>query len=297
MSALPAGHAADHRADHGTDHRTDHGVPVGSAEGLALRTRGLGVRIDGKVLLDDIDLDVCRGEWLGVIGPNGAGKSTLLRAILGLGRPTGRVLGADGRPVGRTEVALMPQQPMLPAGMTVVEYALLGRTAHLGWLQRESRSDRDVVTGVLRRLDLARFADREVSSLSGGEAQRVVLARALTQEADVLLLDEPTSALDVGHQVEVLDLVDELRRADGLTVLAAMHDLGTAARYADRLALVHEGRVRHVAQPAEVLEATLLSEVYATPLAVHVVGGDLVVLPASPRSPRPHRSPDRQESP
>lgn len=250
-----------------------------------LTARGLGVRLDGVPVLHDVDLDLRAGEWLGVIGPNGAGKSTLLMALAGLVRSSGEIRLGDGRAPRATDLSLMPQVPELPPGMTVAEYVLIGRTPHLRWLQGESRQDRAVVVDVLRRLDLASFAGRPVRSLSGGEAQRVSVARALAQQAPVLLLDEPTSALDVGHQVEVLELVDQLRLSDGLTVVAAMHDLGTAARFSDRLLLLDGGRVVTTDLPERVLDATVLSGVYGTPLEVHRVRGELVVLPA-PRGSR-----------
>jgi iron complex transport system ATP-binding protein len=249
----------------------------------ALRLRDLTVTLGGATVLDSVDLDVRAGDWLGVIGPNGAGKSTLLRAVVGLVPYSGQVTRPDGHRPRPTDVALMPQSPELPPGMSVAEYVLLGRTAHLRWLHRESRHDRDVAVDVIRRLELAALAERPVSSLSGGEAQRVVVARALAQQAPVLMLDEPTSALDVGHQVEVLELVDELRRTDGLTVLAAMHDLGGAARYADRLLLLDRGRVAALDRPSAVLDPDELSRVYGTPLEVHELRGHLVVVPV----PRP----------
>lgn len=249
----------------------------------AVHARRLGVRLGGATVLHDIDLDLQAGEWLGVIGPNGAGKSTLLKALAGLVAHTGEVRLGDGRRPRATDLSLMPQVPELPPGMTVAEYVLIGRTPHLRWLQGESRHDRAVVVDVLRRLDLVGFAARSVRSLSGGEAQRVCVARALAQQAPVLMLDEPTSSLDVGHQVEVLELVDQLRISDGLTVVAAMHDLGTAARFSDRLLLLEGGQVVAAASPEEVLDPDVLSRVYATDLEVHRLRGELVVLPA-PRS-------------
>lgn len=247
--------------------------------------RGVTVAYGNQIALSRVDLEIARGEWLGLIGPNGAGKSTLLRSIAGLTSHTGSITLSDGRTPDAKDLALVPQSPLLPPGMTVAEYVLLGRTAHLGWLARESRADHQVANGVLRRLDLDRFARRAVASLSGGEAQRVVVARALAQQTPLLLLDEPTSALDVGHQASVLELVDELRQEDGLTVVAAMHDLTTAARFADRLALVHRGELVANGTPSEVLDAGLLSDVYNTPLSVRTIDDELVVL-ASPRSKR-----------
>lgn len=258
--------------------------PLGAAP--ALRTRDVRVAFDGAEVVRGVDLELRGGEWLGLIGPNGSGKSTYLRSLMGLVRSSGTVELGDGRVPGPTDLSLMPQTPELPPGMSVVEYTLLGRTAHLGWLQSESVQDRQIAVSVLRRLGLASFADRQVRSLSGGEAQRVVIARALVQASPVLLLDEPTSALDVGHSVEVLELVDELRHEDSLTVVAAMHDLGMAARYADRLLLLEHGCAVALGPPGEVLDPALLSRVYGHPVDVHRLDGHLVVVPA-PRTPRP----------
>ncbi|WP_298750122.1 ABC transporter ATP-binding protein [uncultured Serinicoccus sp.] len=267
----------------------------------ALRTRDVRVSFAGTEVVAGVDLDLRAGEWLGLIGPNGSGKSTFLRSLVRLVPRTGTVERGDGTPPGPTDLSLMPQSPELPPGMPVVEYVLLGRTAHLGWLSMESRTDRRIATDVLRRLGLASFAGRPVRSLSGGEAQRVVIARALVQQSPVLLLDEPTSALDVGHQVEVLELVDELRREDGLTVVAAMHDLGMAARYADRLLLLERGAPVALGTPDDVLEDSLLSRVYHHPVRVHRLDGHLVVLPQAraPHTPvsAPIPLPDRANPP
>lgn len=261
------------------------GPAAGTAGGIALQARDIRVAYHRVEVLHAITVDLQRGEWLGLIGPNGSGKSTLLRAAVGLMPHAGRFELEDGRAPRPTDLSLMPQSPELPPGMSVVEYVLLGRTAHLGWLGSESRADRQIAVGVLRRLGMAAFADRQVARLSGGEAQRVVIARALAQQAPVILLDEPTSALDLGHQVEVLELVDELRHEEGLTVIAAMHDLGIAARYADRLALLHQGSLMAHGPPEQVLDPPLLSRVYGHPLRVHTLDGHLVVTPA-PRHPK-----------
>ncbi len=254
-----------------------------TATGLGLAGRRISVRFDDRMAVDGVDLEVEPGEWLGLVGPNGAGKSTLLRALAGLVGHRGAVTMADGRRPGPLDLALVPQHPTIPAGMSVSEYVMIGRTAHLGWLARESSADRAVVAAVLRRLDLGEFGHRVLTSLSGGELQRVVIARALAQQTPILLLDEPTSALDIGHQVEVLELVDQLRRDDGLSVIAVMHDLTTAARFADRLALLDRGRLLDAGPPAEVLVSARLSSVFGAELTVRTIDGDLVVLPA-PRS-------------
>ncbi|MFE3448227.1 ABC transporter ATP-binding protein [Nonomuraea sp. NPDC059194] len=227
-----------------------------------IETERLSVVLGERQVLSEVSLTVRRGEWLAVIGPNGAGKSTLLRAIMGLVPREGSVR-FDGAPPGRPRerarrVAFAPQTPALPAGMTVFDYALLGRTPYIRYLGRESRRDRDVTASVLDRLDLTALAGRRVENLSGGERQRVVLARALAQEAPVLLLDEPTTALDLGHQQQVLELVDQLRLADGLTVVTTLHDLSLAGQYADTLLLVAEGRAVASGTPVEVLTDELV---------------------------------------
>ncbi len=248
------------------------GRPVGQPDAPdppgAVRVRGLGVRFGGVAVLRDIDLDVAPGEWVTVIGPNGAGKSTLLRAVGGLLAAPGSVelfgtaLGRLRRRERARVVATVAQSPVIPPGMSVLDYVLLGRTPYISTLGRESRADLAAVGDVLERLDLVRFADRPLQSLSGGERQRVFLARALAQGATLLLLDEPTSALDIGHQQEVLDLIDRLRGDGQLTVLATMHDLSLAGAYADRLVLLAAGRVVASGRPDQVLTTELIEQVY-----------------------------------
>ena len=250
--------------------------------GPALCATDVRVRAGRHQILRGVDLHLDPGEWVGLIGPNGAGKSTLLHALAAT-RPFEGAVTVGGRRPSARDIAVVAQSPTLPVGMTVAEYTLIGRTAHLGWLARESARDRDIVAAVLSRLDLDGFADRDLGGLSGGEAQRVVIARALAQQTPIVLLDEPTSALDLGHQTAVLELVDELRREDSLGVIAAMHELGTAARFADRLVLLSEGQIVADGPPREVLDEGLLADVYGTRVRVHEVEGELVVLPATGR--------------
>ena len=243
-----------------------------------IEVRDLSVRLDGNPILDEVDLDVADGEWVTVIGPNGAGKSTLLRAVGGLIPCTGEVrLGADllARLKSRDRarrVATVAQNPVIPPGMRVLDYVLLGRTPYIAPLGRESASDLAAVDEVLDLLDLRQFAGRKLDTLSGGERQRAFLARALAQGARILLLDEPTSALDIGHQQEVLELIDRLRVGRDLTVLATMHDLTTAGQYADRLVLLANGRVVVTGPPRDVLTVDLLAEHYRA--RVKIIDGD-----------------------
>lgn len=245
-----------------------------------LRAVGVGVRIAGVEVLSDAALDVQAGEWVALIGPNGAGKTTLLRAVAGLAEHSGQVT-VDGCSADARSVAMVVQSPVLPERMTVAEYVLLGRTAHLGRGGKEMLHDHEAVASVLDCLDLLGFADRYVTTLSGGEAQRVAIARALAQQTGVLLLDEPTSALDLGHRDAVLRLIDELRRNEHLAVVAAMHDVTSAAIYADRLVLIAGGRVVAAGTPRDVLTDDLLSQAYGAPLRVREVDGVPVVLGAS----------------
>lgn len=258
---------------------TDRGATAHRASSAPLiEVRDLRITLAGTAILHGVDLDVRTGEWVTIIGPNGAGKSTILRAVGGLltGAGSIRLAGTPLARLSRRErarlVATVPQSPAVPAGMTVFEYALLGRTPHLRPLGRESAADLAAVTEVLHRLVLTEFTNRPLETLSGGERQRAFLARALAQGARLLLLDEPTSALDIGHQQEVLDLVDELRADRGLTVLATMHDLSIAGEYADRLVLIAAGRVIVAGPPPEVLTEELLSRYYGA--RVRVLAGE-----------------------
>ncbi|WP_433348249.1 ABC transporter ATP-binding protein [Microtetraspora malaysiensis] len=230
-----------------------------------LEVTDLGVRLDGREVLSGAAVSAAGGEWLAVVGPNGAGKSTLLKAMMGLLPHTGEVVVGgvrvrDLKPRERARlIAYAPQSPSLPPDMTVFDYTLLGRTPYIPYLGRESAADREVAGAVLERLDLAGFAARPLAHMSGGERQRVVLARALAQQAPVLLLDEPTTALDLGHQQQVLELVDRLRAGDGLTVVTTLHDLSLAGQYADALLLLAGGRVVASGPPAQVLTEPLLA--------------------------------------
>ena len=256
----------------------------------ALEFHRLTVRYGRRSALHPFSGRVDEGEWLGLIGPNGAGKSSLLRAVVDLVAHEGDVR-VDGRSTasmsGRERAALVayvPQDPVMPSGMTVAEYVLLGRSPYVGYFSRESRHDRAVATGVLERIGLDADADRVLGELSGGERQRVVIARALAQEAPVLLLDEPTSALDIGHQQQALELVERLRREQGLTVVSAMHDLTLAGMYADRLVLLHGGAVVASGSAVDVLSADTLREFYGVRVSVHHEhDGTVVVIPRRER--------------
>jgi iron complex transport system ATP-binding protein len=257
-----------------------------------IRLTGAHVELGGTPVLRGVDLAVDDGEWVAVVGPNGAGKSTLLRLLAGLVGGAGELVLDDRRAAAlrRKErarlVALVVQTPTIPEGIAVADYVLLGRTPHIATFGVEGPTDLAAVHDALARLDLLPFVDRIVSTLSGGERQRVLLARALAQGAPILLLDEPTSALDVGHQQQVLELVDDLRRDRGLTVVTTMHDLTLAGQYSDRLVLLHEGEVVVEGVADDVLTEANLERFYGAKVRIVHEDGRPVVLPqrAAPRS-------------
>ncbi len=253
-----------------------------------LRIQSLSVGYGARLVLHDINLHIKAGEIMALIGPNGAGKTTLIRAVSGVIRPKSGILQAGGEDLaGMTasqrarRLAVVPQARNLPDPYTVWQTVLLGRTPHLGWLGQPTERDRERVRWALERTESLDLAERRIGELSGGEQQRVLLARALAQETPILLLDEPTAHLDLHHQTTLLDLVHALTRENHLTALMALHDLNLAALYADRVALMVDGRLQAVGTPAEVLTAERLSEAYRLPLHViqHPDFGVPLVLP------------------
>ncbi len=251
--------------------------------------RGVTARYNGATVLSGVDLAVRPGEWLVVVGPNGAGKTTLLRALAGVIPAGGDIVLGDQKlnQMRRREVAarvaVVPQTPVVPDGVTVFDYVMLGRTPYIPYWGMEGPADRQRVTTVLERLDLLSFAGRTVSSLSGGERQRAVLARALAQDASILLLDEPTTALDLGHQQQVLELVDGLRREAGLVVISTLHDLTFAAQFGDRVLLLVAGEVIAEGRPGQVLRAEVVSEHFGATVEVIERPDGPVVLPVRTR--------------
>jgi iron complex transport system ATP-binding protein len=240
-----------------------------------------------RPVLHDVTLTVEPGTVLAVIGPNGAGKSTLIKTISGVLTPLRGSVTLGGESVsGMAEAerarraAVVPQGGYLPRSFTVAQTVLLGRTPYLGWLGRPRAADQAAVQAALRRTDLAGMADRLVGELSGGEQQRVLLARALAQDAPVLLLDEPTTFLDLGHQTAILQLVRRLAAERGLAVLVVMHDLNLAAAFADRLALLAGGVVQAAGAPGEVLTPGRIAAAFGVAVEVARAGdGAPVILP------------------
>ena len=253
-----------------------------------LEIQSLTVAYQDQPVLEELDLTVRKGEVLAVVGPNGAGKSTLIRALSGVLSPRHGHVTLDGSDLDTLSVtsrarllAVVPQARQLPGAFTVYQTVLLGRTPYLGWLGTAGRADHAVVKYAMHQTDTLALSDRRVGELSGGEQQRVLLARALAQDAPVLLLDEPTTHLDLQHQSHLLNLVRGLAQQRGLTVLMVVHDLNLASLYADRVALMAEGRIFACGIPEDVLTSENLTNIYHVPVNVisHPEYGKPLILP------------------
>jgi len=265
-----------------------------------LRVEGVTLAYGERTVVESLDLLVPPGQITAIIGANACGKSTLLRAMSRLLAPRhGRVV-LDGKDLHRLptrEVArtlgLLPQSPIAPEGITVSDLVARGRHPYRRLLARWTAEDDAAVARALELTGTVDLADRPVEELSGGQRQRVWIAMALAQQTDILLLDEPTTFLDLNHQVEVLDLLTDLNRERGTTIVMVLHDLNLAARYADHLVAVKAGQVYAAGAPEAVLDATLVREVFSMDSQVvpDPVTGRPLVLPIS----RHHCSVDRRE--
>jgi len=255
-----------------------------------LEVQSLKVVYGARPVLKGLSFQVSTGTILGVIGPNGAGKTTLIRAISGVAPLSDGSIQANGldlltlSPGDRArQVAVVPQARQLPPAFSGWDLVLLGRTPHLNWLGHITRHDEERVQLALERARALDLAGRRVGELSGGEQQRLLLARALAQEAPILLLDEPTAHLDLQYQIGLLDQVAELASQFGLTVVVALHDLNLVSRYADQVALLVDGELQAFGAPECVLQPDLLAQVYGLPLQVltDTASGRPVILPAA----------------
>ena len=240
-----------------------------------LKIEGLSVSYGARKVLHAVSLEVQSGQVLALIGPNGAGKSTLLRAVSGVIPVQAGKVQADGADLlalpamqRARHLAVVPQAVSMPPAFTVWETVLLGRTPYLNFLGQISEKDAQIARLALQRVDALDLAERRVGELSGGEQQRVLLARALAQSTPILLLDEPTVHLDLQHQVSLMETISSLAHNDHLAVLVALHDLNLAARYAERVALLVAGEVSAAGSPRQVLTPELISAAYHLPVRV-----------------------------
>ena len=251
----------------------------------SLVVSNLSVDIDSKRIVENLNLTIKTGQWLCIIGPNGAGKSTALKALAGITSATGSLLVDDNDLLSMKVrdracwISYVAQHPIMPAGMSVFDYVLLGRTAHLNLLATESKYDLDTTSAVLEDLELVQFRDRKLESLSGGERQRVAIARALTQQSPILLLDEPTTALDIGYQQNVLELINRLRKEMKIAVITTMHDLTVAGIYPDELLLMATGQIVSQGSALEVLTVESIAQYYGARVRIIIDDGKPLVLP------------------
>ncbi|MGB9672726.1 MAG: heme ABC transporter ATP-binding protein [Anaerolineales bacterium] len=252
---------------------------------------------NGKLILEDVSLQVRAGEILALVGPNGAGKTSLIRTISGVLPPKRgsiKVAGVDITKLNPTQraryLAVVPQARELPATFTVYQTVMLGRTPYLGWLGNAGLEDERIVQQVLHSTQLADLAERRIGELSGGEQQRVLLARALAQNTPILLLDEPTAHLDLQHQSLLLNLVRKTANQCGLAVLLAIHDLNLVGLYADRVLLLVNGRVQSTGTPHEVLTEANIARAYQVNVAVinHPRYGTPLILPENNLTLKPY---------
>jgi len=241
-----------------------------------------------KEVVKDITFEAKSGELIGLVGPNGSGKSTIIKALSRIITPIKGEILLDGRnitAVSRKELAklisVVPQIPVLPSAFTAFEIVLMGRSPHLGLFQYEGHEDLEIAWRAMKKTSTHKLAERKIGELSGGEIQSVVIARALTQETEAVLLDEPTANLDIGRQIDILGLFKSLCKKNGLMVIAALHDLNLAAHYCDRLVLIHNGKIHARGTPSEVITAENIRQVYGSGSFVHThpVSGLPAVLP------------------
>ena len=229
----------------------------------------LRLAYDKRVVAEDLSLAVPPGRITCIVGANACGKSTLLRALARLLKPAGGTVLLDGDSIHRlptrevaTRLGILPQTPIAPEGITVADLVGRGRYPHQGWLRRWREDDEAIVTWAMQLTGTLDLAGRSVDELSGGQRQRVWIAMTLAQGTPLMLLDEPTTFLDLAHQVEVLDLLVDLNRAEGRTIVLVLHDLNQAARYSHHLVAIKDGRVVAAGEPAVVITEQLVRDVF-----------------------------------
>jgi iron complex transport system ATP-binding protein len=255
-----------------------------------LRATGVELGYDKRTVIADLDVAIPDGSFTVIVGPNACGKSTLLRALARMLKPRAGEVLLDGEAIGSRpskevarELGLLPQSPIAPDGISVADLVARGRYPHQKLLRQWSREDERAVAAARAATKVEELSERIVDELSGGQRQRVWLAMALAQETPILLLDEPTTFLDIAHQVEVLDLCDKLHREHGRTLVAVLHDLNHACRYATHLIAMREGAIVAEGDPAEIVDAALVEAVFGLPCRVieDPESGAPLVIPAA----------------
>ncbi|MDO9535192.1 MAG: ABC transporter ATP-binding protein [Bacillota bacterium] len=253
---------------------------------LNVTVHNLKMQYNAHPVLDGLEFDLQRGELLALLGANGAGKSTLLRCISRVLEPTGGSVCLDGRDISNLtaleiarQMAVVPQEGGVDFEFTVQDIVLMGRFPHIRRFQKEGEREQDIALSAMEMTGVAHLAQRPVTTLSGGEKQRVIIARAICQQPKLLLLDEPTASLDIGYQYELLELAVRLNREKGITIIAAIHDLNLASQFFDRFILLSEGKVLAAGRAEEVITAENIKKSYGVPAVIfrHPLHGHLQV--------------------
>lgn len=254
---------------------------------MKLKVKNVEFGYNSTPVLENISLDLDRSEVIGIVGPNGAGKSTLIRCIDRILTPIGGTILLDENNISKMtrmeiakEMGYVPQTTTRVFPATVFDTVLMGRRPHLGW--KSSEEDVDKVLEVLELLGIMEFAMRDFNEISGGQQQKVLIARALAQEADILLLDEPTSNLDIRHQLEVMDIMKGIVSKKGISAIVAIHDLNLASRYTDRLLMMNGGRIFAAGNPESVLTVENIRRAYGVEALVKNDGERPYIIPVRP---------------
>ena len=240
-----------------------------------LDIENISLNFRDKSVLYDVSFSVEKGEFFVIVGPNGAGKTSLLKVLSGLQKVHQGSLTIKDKNISKYRrrnlsqiMAIVPQQIEVGFPFTVADTVIMGRTPHLGILGMEGDEDHDIAREAMEFTEVAHLADRKLYQLSGGELQRVIIARAICQQPEIILLDEPTTALDPAHQIKIMDLMEKFRREQGITIVMVSHDLNLASMYGDRLLLLKDGRVVKTGDPGSVLDRELLEESYGCKMRV-----------------------------
>jgi iron complex transport system ATP-binding protein len=245
-----------------------------------IKVENLTVRYGPTEVLKGITLEIPSNTWTCLVGPNGAGKTTFLKSLLGMNSYSGSIK-IEGREIHgdmKRNIAFVPQRPEIPSGMSVTEYVALGRSKKDGW-GRDAKHGREKVASVLENCQLIGLRNQFVTHLSGGEMQRVLVARALIQEPEIMLLDEPTSALDLHHQIQTLNQIEELKN-DGVSIISTMHDITLGAMFAERFILMNRGTVAVDGPAQDVINSVIFKQVFENRISVHTLEtGRSVVMP------------------
>ena len=259
-----------------------------------LRADGISLGYDDRLVVDSLSVSIPTGEITVIVGANACGKSTLLRGMARLLKLRGGTVLLDGESIHRqstksvaTRLGILPQQPLAPDGLTVADLVGRGRHPHQRWFRQWTEEDEAAVTGALEATGMTDLGDRPVDELSGGQRQRAWIAMALAQGTPIVLLDEPTTFLDLAHQAEVMDLLDDLNRTEGRTIVAVLHDLNQACRYAHNIIAMKDGHIVAEGRPGDVITESLVADVFG--LHARIIADPVTGTPLILPIPKAHR--------